>query len=46
LPLHFATSGLNASVSILELRGNNAPALTTLGVAAAAIDTCVGAAIE
>jgi hypothetical protein len=46
LPMHFATSGLNSAVSILELRGNDAPALTTLGVAAAATETFVGAALE
>jgi formate-dependent nitrite reductase membrane component NrfD len=46
LPLHFATSGLGTAVSILELRGNDAPALTTLGIAAAATETVVGTAIE
>ncbi len=46
LPLHFAMSGLNAGTSILELLGNDAPALNRLGIAASALETYEGYHLE
>jgi formate-dependent nitrite reductase membrane component NrfD len=46
LPIHFAASGLNSAVSILELRGHSSPALNALGVLSAATETVIGARIE
>jgi hypothetical protein len=47
LPAHFAASGLGAAVSILELKGHESNrALNALGIAAAAVETLVGARIE
>lgn len=46
LPIHFGMSGLNSAVGILELLGHNNPALNTLGLGAAAIETLEGINIE
>ena len=46
LPIHFGMSGLNSAVSILELLGQNNPALNTLGMGASAIETFEGIKIE
>ncbi|MEO8033257.1 MAG: NrfD/PsrC family molybdoenzyme membrane anchor subunit [Acidobacteriota bacterium] len=46
LPIHFAASGLASSVSILQLRGHDEPALNLLGIAAAAFETWIGVRIE
>jgi formate-dependent nitrite reductase membrane component NrfD len=46
LPIHFATSGIAASASLLELRGHESKSLRRLAIAAAAIDTVVGASLE
>ncbi len=46
LPIHFGMSGLNSAVSILELLGHDNPALNTLGMGAAAIETIEGVSIE
>lgn len=46
LPIHFGMSGLNSAVGILELIGHNNPALNTLGIGAAAIETMEGVNIE
>lgn len=43
LPLHFAASGLASAVAILELLGHRHRALDSLGLAAAAAETAVGA---
>src|SRR6202012_333903 len=47
LPIHFAASGMNSAVSILELMGHNdSRALTMLGMAASGYETIEGAVIE
>jgi hypothetical protein len=46
LPAHFLASGLGASVGLLEMAGNETPALQWLGLGAAAAETAVGAKIE
>ncbi len=46
LPIHFGMSGLNSAVGILELMGHENPALNTLGIGAAAIETLEGVNIE
>jgi hypothetical protein len=46
LPIHFGMSGLNSAVGILELLGHENPALNTLGMGAAAIETIEGISIE
>jgi formate-dependent nitrite reductase membrane component NrfD len=47
LPIHFAASGMNSSVSILELMGHDdSRALNMLGIAASAYETVEGAVIE
>lgn len=46
LPIHFAASGLSAATSILELRGHRTMALNSIGIAACATETLIGAAIE
>lgn len=46
LPLHFGMSGLNSAVGILELMGHENPALNTLGIGAAAIESMEGVIIE
>ena len=46
LPIHFAASGLNSAVSILELMGHDTRSLNMLGLAASAYETAEGAMIE
>lgn len=46
LPIHFAASGLNSAVSILELMGHDNTSLNALGLAASAYETAEGAIIE
>jgi formate-dependent nitrite reductase membrane component NrfD len=46
LPVHFAFSGLATAAAVLQLRGHSHPALNRLGIAAAAVETLVGARIE
>jgi polysulfide reductase-like protein len=46
LPIHFAASGLGSAVSLLELLGHTDPALNTLGLVAASVETAAGAVIE
>lgn len=46
LPIHFGISGLNSAVGILELMGHENPALNTLGMGAAGIETLEGVNIE
>jgi hypothetical protein len=46
LPIHFAASGLASAVAILELIGHRDRALRHLGIAAAAVETGAGAALE
>lgn len=46
LPIHFAASGMGTAASILELRGNQSPALNALSMASAIAETAVGASIE
>ena len=46
LPIYFGMSGLNSAVGILELMGHEIPALNTLGIGAAAIETLEGVNIE
>lgn len=46
LPIHFAASGLASAVALLELRGHRHRALQVLGLAAAAVETAVGAVHE
>jgi polysulfide reductase-like protein len=47
LPFHFGMSGINASVSILELLGNDAsPALNRIGMISAAAETYEGVELE
>lgn len=46
LPVHFAMSGLNSGVGILELMGHEHPALNTLGMGAAAIEVLEGHHLE
>jgi len=46
LPVHFAASGLATAVSVLELLGHRHRGLNTLGLAAAAVETAVGAVHE
>jgi Polysulphide reductase, NrfD len=46
LPAHFLTSGLGGSAGILELAGFLIPATQLIGLAAAGIETLVGAIIE
>jgi hypothetical protein len=46
LPIHFAASGLASAVALLELRGHRHRALQGLGIAAAAVETAVGAVHE
>jgi hypothetical protein len=47
LPIHFAASGLNSAVSILELMGHDDNrSLNALGLAASAYETAEGAIIE
>ncbi len=46
LPMHFAASGLNSAVSILELMGHDSRALNLLGFAASAYELTQGVQIE
>ncbi|MGC2475146.1 MAG: hypothetical protein WA485_12485, partial [Candidatus Sulfotelmatobacter sp.] len=46
LPVHFAASGLGASIGLLELMGHRSPALQALGLGAALTETAMGASIE
>ncbi len=46
LPIHFGMSGLNSAVGILELIGHKNPALNTLGIGAAAVESMEGVNIE
>lgn len=47
LPAHFAASGMNSAVSILELMGNeNSRALNLLGIAASAYESFEGLKLE
>jgi hypothetical protein len=46
LPLHFAASGMGAAAAMLELRNHETAALNTIGIAAAASETLMGASIE
>jgi hypothetical protein len=46
LPIHFAASGLNTAVAVLELLGHRDRALNALGVGAAAVETVMGVALE
>lgn len=46
LPIHFGMSGLNSAVGILELMGHENPALNSLGIGAATIETLEGVNIE
>ena len=46
LPIHFAFSALGTASSILQLRGHDHPALTRIGVAAALVETAIGACLE
>ena len=47
LPMHFAASGMNSAVSILELMGHDdSGPLSVLGLAASAYETAQGAIIE
>jgi len=46
LPAHFAASGVASAAALLNAAGHDDPALNHLGLAAAAVETLVGAAIE
>lgn len=46
LPIHFAASGMASAASLLTLMGHDARALNRIAIAAAAIETAVGANIE
>jgi hypothetical protein len=46
LPIHFAASGLNTAVAVLELLGHRDRALNALGIGAAAVETVMGVALE
>jgi hypothetical protein len=46
LPLHFGMSGINSSISILELLGHQNPALNVLGIGASAFETWEGFNLE
>jgi polysulfide reductase-like protein len=46
LPIHFGMSGLNSAVSILELMGNENPALNTLGMGGSAVEILEGINVE
>ncbi len=46
LPIHFAASGTAAAAAILELSGNDSPALHRIALGAAAVETAMGASIE
>jgi hypothetical protein len=46
LPIHFATSGMAAATSMLELRGHDSAALNAIGLTTALAETAIGASIE
>jgi formate-dependent nitrite reductase membrane component NrfD len=46
IPMHFASSGLSAAVSILELRGHTNSALNKIGIGATVVETAIGASLE
>lgn len=46
LPIHFAASGVGSAASLLELTGNDTPAMNALSMGAAAAETIVGASVE
>jgi formate-dependent nitrite reductase membrane component NrfD len=46
LPVHFAASGLASAASVLELAGNDSPALNRIALGAAAVETAMGVSIE
>jgi formate-dependent nitrite reductase membrane component NrfD len=46
LPIHFAASGAASAAAVLTLMGHDEPALDDIAIAAAAVETAVGAAIE
>lgn len=46
LPIHFCASGVASAVALLELAGHDDPALNDIALAAAAVETVIGAAIE
>nr|MDQ6892775.1 polysulfide reductase NrfD [Acidobacteriota bacterium] len=46
LPIHFAASGLASAVAVLDLLGNDHPALNGLGIGAAAVETAIGWELE
>jgi len=46
LPIHFAASALGSAASLLELFGHDDPALDTLAILAAAVETATGAIVE
>ncbi len=46
LPIHFAASGLNSAVAMLELMGNENRALQVLGLSASMVEAGIGAKIE
>jgi formate-dependent nitrite reductase membrane component NrfD len=46
LPIHFAASGMGSAAAMLTLLGHDARALDRIAIAAAAVETFVGAVIE
>jgi hypothetical protein len=46
LPIHFGASALASATVIIEMRGHDLPALNALGLAAAIVETSMGAEIE
>jgi formate-dependent nitrite reductase membrane component NrfD len=46
IPIHFAASGLNTAVSVLELRGHTSSALNKIGIGVTAVETAIGASLE
>lgn len=46
LPVHFGASGLASAVALLTLMGHDDPALNDVAIAAAAVETLIGARIE
>lgn len=46
LPIHFAFSALGTATSVLQLRGHQHPALNRIGLAAALVETAIGAGLE
>jgi hypothetical protein len=46
LPIHFAFSALGTATSLLQLRGHRHKALNRIGLAAALVETAIGAGLE